>query len=166
MAKPVKAHPEIDTMAMDIEAQLQQLLHHAPQDGKTPQLLERAVIPVLRAYGAKMQHRDYYIMQNAQQRWVLTTLSNRATPQLEKKVVYGFSSPQDAVTFSGRGNPDLRPVALPIMQILFQLFAMKPVDSLVFFEQPGELSQGKEVKRQELEALVQQQLRQPPANFA
>lgn len=155
---------------MDIEPQLQQLLHNAPQDGKTPQLLTQAVIPVLRAYARQMKYPNYYVVQNQQKRWVLTTLSNRAEPDLEKKVVYAFASPQDAMTFNGRAEADLRPVSLPVTHIFFQLFALKTVDSLVFFEKSGEFTAGKEIKRTELENLVQQQFLKtkpsPPADFA
>jgi putative heme iron utilization protein len=49
---------------------------------------------------------------------------------------------------------------MDVTQILFQLVALKPVHSIVFIETPGNLTNTVEVRRSELEKLIQQQLQQ------
>ena len=49
---------------------------------------------------------------------------------------------------------------MPITHILFQMLAMKPVHSVVFLEGSGKAGQGVEVRRQDIESLIQAQLKQ------
>ena len=44
--------------------------------------------------------------------------------------------------------------------ILFQLAAMEDVDSVIFFEVPGQPMTGTEIRRADLQMLIQEQLRQ------
>jgi hypothetical protein len=68
---------------MDLEQQIQVLIDNAPQDGTTPKAIE-AIAPVLTLLANQLRHADYYILQTLDQDWVLTTLSNRAQPELRK----------------------------------------------------------------------------------
>ncbi|MDB9313218.1 hypothetical protein PN462_08915 [Spirulina sp. CS-785/01] len=147
---------------MNIDQQIQQLIARSPDDGVTPLVVEKAVAPVLRAFAEQMTQRDYYVMQTLENGWVLTTLSNRNQPGVEKKVIYAFASLKDANAFQETPDPNLIATSLPVTHILFQLFALSQVDSLVFMDTPGNLSQGKEVKRQDLQHLVQLQLKNSP----
>lgn len=143
---------------MDLQAQIQLLIDNAPQDGVTPQLVT-AIAPVLSTIAQKLRHSQYYILQNLEGSWVLTTLSNRANPQTEKRVIYAFPTLQDVPGNSSAGlDPQLIAAPIPVTHILFQLVAMEPVDSIVFFETPGITNNGVEIRRADLENLIQQQL--------
>ncbi|WP_204104381.1 MULTISPECIES: hypothetical protein [Spirulina sp. CCY15215] len=142
---------------MDIEGQLQILIERSPDDGMTVQIIENAVVPTLRAFSEQLKQLEYYVIQTLEQGWVLTTLSNRARAGVEKKVIYGFASLKDASNFQDTSDPNLVAIALPVTHILFQLFALKEVDSIVFMETPGNLSAGKEVRRSDLQKLVEVQ---------
>ncbi|NJM70331.1 MAG: hypothetical protein HC862_08915 [Scytonema sp. RU_4_4] len=145
---------------MDLQAQIQLLIDNAPQDGVTPQLVT-AIAPVLSAIARKLRHSQYYILQNLEEDWVLTTLSNRTNPQLEKRVIYAFPTIQDVPLESSAGlDPQLIAAPIPVIQILFQLVAMEPVDSIVFFETSGILTDSIEVRRPDLQNLIQQHLQQ------
>ncbi|WP_392533805.1 hypothetical protein [Nostoc sp. C117] len=145
---------------MDLEAQIQLLIDNAPRDGITPNLIA-AIAPVLRAIAQKLCHSQYYILQNSEGNWVLTTLSNRANPGLEKRVLYAFPTIQDVSLISTAGlDPQMLAKITPVTHILFQMVALKPVDSIVFLETPGKTTHTVEVRRTELEKLIQQQLRQ------
>ena len=145
---------------MDLEAQIQLLIDNAPQDGVTPQIMV-SIAPVLIAIAQKLNHYQYFILQNSEQDWVLTTLSNRANPGIEKQVIYAFPTIQDVSLISDDGrDPHLLPTLMDVTQILFQLVALKPVHSIVFIETPGNLTNTVEVRRSELEKLIQQQLQQ------
>jgi hypothetical protein len=144
----------------DLEVQIQLLIDNAPQDGVTPQLVA-TIAPALRAIAQKLRHPQYYILQNLQESWVLTTLSNRANPELEKRVVYAFPRLQDVALSSSAGlDPQVVAKVIPVIHILFQLVALDPVDSIVFFETPGTTSNAIEVQRTELQNLIQQNLQQ------
>lgn len=143
---------------MDLEAQIQLLIDNAPHDGITPQLVA-AIAPALGAIAQKLRYPQYYILQNLQSGWVLTTLSNRKNPSLEKRVIYAFPTLQDASLFSNAGlDPQVVATAIPVTHILFQLAALEPVDSIVFFETPGTTTNAIEVRRSDLQNLMQQTL--------
>ncbi|MHC0065032.1 hypothetical protein ACWATR_19380 [Nostoc sp. UIC 10890] len=145
---------------MDLEAQIQLLIDNAPRDGITPNLIA-AIAPVLRAIAQKLRYSQYYILQSSESSWVLTTLSNRANPGLEKRVIYAFPTIQDVSLISPAGlDPQMLAKIVPVTHILFQLVALEPVDSIVFLETPGKTTHTVEIRRSELEKLMQQQLRQ------
>lgn len=145
---------------MDLDAQIQFLIDNAPHDGITPQLIA-AIAPALSAIAQKLRYPQYYILQSLKKDWVLTTLSNRANPKLEKRVIYAFPTLQDVSLISSAGlDPQLMATAIPVINILFQLVALEPVDSIVFFETPGTTTNAIEVLRSELQNLVQQKLQQ------
>lgn len=144
---------------MDLDQQIQVLIDNAPQDGVTPKVVE-AIAPVLKLLAGSLQHSEYYILQTPDQGWVLTTLSNRAQPHIEKNVVYAFPTFKDAAAFQQLPDPQVIPMTVPVTHILFQMFAMDTVDSTVFFDAPGNLSTGKEVRREDLQNLIQTHLQQ------
>ena len=145
---------------MDLEAQIQLLIDNAPRDGMTPNLIA-AIAPALRAISQKLRHSQYYILQNSESSWVLTTLSNLTNPGLEKRVVYAFPTIQDVSLISPAGlDPQMLAKIIPVTHILFQLVALEPVDSIIFLETPGKTTHTVEIRRTDLEKLMQQQLRQ------
>lgn len=141
-----------------IQLQLQELIANAPPDGVTPKVMEDAIAPILQVFAERLQHLEYYILQTLDQGWVLTTLSNRAKPEQEKKVIYAFPTQKDALAFQGTANSEVTAIAIPVTHILFQMFALHQVDSTVFMETPGNLSTGREIQRSDLQQLVQKQL--------
>ena len=146
---------------MDLDEQIQLLIDHAPQDGSTPQAVA-AIAPVLKLLAGQLRHSQYYLLQSPSGDWVLTTLSNRANPTVEKRVVYAFPTLK-AVPASSAAGLDRQVVAVPIpvTHILFQLVALE-IDSVVFFETPDQMTKGTEIQRQYIQDLIQTQLRQYP----
>ena len=145
---------------MDLDQQIQALIENAPQDGQTPKIVA-AIAPALKALAMQLRHSEYYILQTLDRRWLVTTLSNRAQPSMEKQVIYGFPTLKDA-TNAAYAPRDERAIALPVptIHILFQLTAIDKVDSLVFFENPNELVSGTEVRREDIQNLIRAQLKQ------
>ncbi len=157
---------------MDLDAQIQLLIDNAPHDGITPQLVA-AIAPALKAIAHQLRYPQYYILQSLESEWVVTTLSNRANPKLEKRVVYAFPTLKDATLNSSAGlDSQVIATAIPVIQILFQLMALEPVDSIVFFETPGTTNNTVEVRRTDLQDRIQQKLqknrssKQVPPNIA
>jgi hypothetical protein len=144
---------------MDLETQIQLLIDNAPRDGISPHLIT-AIAPALRAIAQQLRHSQYYILQK-EGSWVLTTLSHRANPGLEKQVIYAFSTIQDVSLISSAGrDPQVVATPIAVTHILFQLIALAPVDSIVFLETPGTLDHAFEVQRSQLENIIQKQLKQ------
>jgi hypothetical protein len=143
---------------MDLQAQIQLLINNAPNDGVTPHLVS-AITPTLIAIAQKLRHSQYYILQNLEEDWVLTTLSNRTNPGLEKRVVYAFPTIQDVSLISPAGlDPQMLAKIVPVTHILFQLVALEPVDSIVFLETPGKTTHTFEMRRTDLQKLMQQEM--------
>jgi hypothetical protein len=156
---------------MSLDQQIEQLIAEAPQDGETPQIVQ-AIAPALKYFAENLQHPHYYILQNLDERWVVHTLSNRAQAEKQKRVIYAFPSVKDA-TQNTTTSPSSQAVAIamPVTHILFQLLALKTIDGLIFFETPGNLSSGVEVRQEDFQNLIEVQLKntfgqQPPKNMA
>ncbi|MGF1568395.1 MAG: hypothetical protein ACFCVD_10050 [Nodosilinea sp.] len=145
---------------MDLEAQITALRQGAPDDGVTAAAVT-TVAPVLKAIAGQLRHPQYYILQTLELGWVMTTLSNRTQPNTQKNIVYAFPTLQDAAAGQATvKDPQVMALPLPVIHILFQLLAIKPLDSLIFFETPGQRTQGVEIRRQDMQALIQAQLQQ------
>ncbi len=148
---------------MNLDEQIQLLIDNAPQDGVTPQAIA-VIAPGLKLLAGRLRHSQYYILQNFEQDWVLTTLSHRSAPGIEKRVIYGFPTLQDVSASSTAGlDPQVIAVPIPVTHILFQMFALETVDSTIFFDTPGELSTGIEVRRKDIQNLIQVHLKQNPS---
>lgn len=146
---------------MDVETQIQLLIDNAPRDGITPHLIT-AIAPALRAIAQQLRHSQYYILQK-EGSWVLTTLSHRADPGLEKQVIYACSTIQDISLIPSAGrDPQVVATPIAVTHILFQLLSLKPVDSIVFLETPGTLNNAFEVQRSQLEKAIEKQLKHQP----
>lgn len=149
---------------MDFDQQIQTLVDYAPQDGRTPNLV-RAIAPALKALATKLQHPEYYILQTLEQHWLVTTLNNRQQSNIEKKVVYAFPTPEDAMQTSGADDPQLVALPVPALHILFQMMSLKTVDSTVFFETPGQRATGVEIACKDVQQFIQLYLKRLQAEM-
>jgi hypothetical protein len=140
---------------MDINQQIQQLIQQAPQYGASSKEVE-AIAPALITIADQLKHPEYYVLQTLDQNWVMTVLNHPTESQVTKNVISVFPTLEDAKT-SASEFEDTRVIAVPVptIHILFQMLAMEPLDSIIFFEQPREFNTGAEVTRQHLVELVQ-----------
>ena len=143
---------------MDLDQQIQSLIEKAPADGSTPQILE-AIAPALLLMAQQLQHLEYSILQAIDQSWAIVVLSNLKQPGREKRVIYAWSSLQDALQAAAAGDR-LNSVSLPVTHILFQMIALEGLDSVVFFESPGNLEVGTEITREQVQNLINVYLEQ------
>ena len=145
---------------MNLDKQIQLLIENAPEDGITPRVVA-AIAPGLKLLAGKLRHLQYYILQSLDERWVLTTLSNRANPELEKRVLYAWAALKDISAVSAAGlDPQVIAVPIPVTHILFQMIALETVDSIIFLETPGDVTTGIEIRREDIQNLIQVQLKQ------
>ena len=153
---------------MELDRQLEVLIKDAGNYGVPPEAIEYAIAPIIKIFAEQLQHTEYYVLQNLQEDWVLTTISNSQTKQ-NKNVIYAFVSVQDAATFGNRNNPDLIAMPIPVAQLLFRLFSLQQVESIIFLENSQDLSRGVEVEREQMSQLIQAQIQQfnnIPSNLA
>jgi hypothetical protein len=151
---------------MKLKKQLKILVDEAPQYGIPLRIMEKAVIPVLVAFAQQLRHEEYYILQNQAGEWLINTLSHRHQPQIEKKVIYAFGTSQDAADFQNTTKSRLNTIAIPITHLLFQMFAIGQIDSIVFMEKSGNLNDGVEISRIDIQQSLQHQLEQLKAYFS
>ena len=145
---------------MDLKPQLQILIDDAPNYGLSSVVIEQAIAPVLEILAQQLGHLEYYILQNLSDEWVLYSTRDQDPNESPKKVIYAFSSLQDAANFQGKQDPNLLAVPLPITHILFRLFSLASIDSMIFFPQAGSLNTAIELKQSDLKDLIQQQLKE------
>ncbi|HIK38537.1 MAG: hypothetical protein NZ901_04200 [Geminocystis sp.] len=145
---------------MNLEAQLAHLVAEAPKYGVPSIIMEKGVIPVISAFAQQLGHTEYYLRQTTDNNLVLTILANEKHPELEKKVIYAFPTAEDATQFPDNKTSKLEivPQAFPVSQILFQMFTMKEVDSIIFIDNPQQYQQSKEIYCHKLQAAIRQSL--------
>ncbi|XGB43463.1 MAG: hypothetical protein LVS60_06905 [Nodosilinea sp. LVE1205-7] len=143
---------------MDLDSQIDLLLRNTEEDGLTVAAVS-PIAPLLKAIAEQLKHRQYYVLKTLEQGWLMTTLSNSNQPTSQKTVVYAYPTLKDAAASQASSkDPQVMALPVPIIHLLFQLLAMQPIDSLIFYEQSGQAAQGIEIRRQDLELLVQAQL--------
>lgn len=147
---------------MNLERQIQLLIDDAPNDGVTPNLI-KAIAPILKLLAANLRHEQYYIVQSLDADWLVTTITNS---KLEKRVIYAFPTLQDSfASSSAEDAAQLIALPIPVTHILFQLVALETVDSIIFLENPKIADAGYEVKRQDIQKLINVQIKpQSPFN--
>ncbi|MEM8780668.1 MAG: hypothetical protein AAGF26_17735 [Cyanobacteria bacterium P01_G01_bin.49] len=144
---------------MHLEEQLQILIDEAPQHGVPEIVMAKAVAPSLKSFASQLQYNQYYVLHDQNRAWLVTTLSNRQKPQAEKRVIYAFSSRKDAASYSGTINPELCIISTPVTHLLFELFAVAAIDSIIFREVLNNTEQQREIERVKLQDIIQEQLR-------
>jgi hypothetical protein len=158
---------------MTLEQQLRVLVEDAATHGIAPVVMEKAIAPIFSSLAVQLQHLEYYVVQNMQEDWLISVIGHRTSQKSEKKVIYAFATVQDAKSFpkneglsSGfnaeaytpRQASDLIAIPIPVIQILFRVFSLQQIDSIIFFNQPGNVTKGIEIKRHDLQSAIQQQL--------
>lgn len=144
---------------MELEEQLRLLIADAASHGVPTIVMEKAIAPVLKMLAIQLQHLEYYILQNIESDWVLTTITNSKSQQ-QKKVIYAFVTVRDAATFQGTNNADLIAAPISVVQLLFRLFSLHQADSIIFMNNAPDLSKGVEIQRDRFLSLIQQQIQQ------
>jgi hypothetical protein len=140
---------------MDIPAQIQALIDESPPDQEMREGIQ-VVAEVLGQVALGLGHLQYYILQNLENQWQVTTLEHRAEPDRQKNVLYVYSRLGDA-TRMGQ-DADLLAVPIRILPLLFQFFSFAQVDSLLFVDEANQPNQLKELSRADLQAVVQASL--------
>ncbi len=153
---------------MELDEQLKILIDDAAQYNVPPIVIERAIAPVLRLLAQNLKYPEYYILQNLASDWVLTTIVNSQTQQ-EKKVIYAYATVKDAATANQSASADILAAPILVTHLLFRLFSLSEVDSVIFLDNSANLNTGVEIQRPQLVTLIQQQIKQlssPPPNIA
>lgn len=146
---------------MDLDQQLQNLINQAPKYGVPSPIMEYGVVPVLKTYAQQLDYQHYYLRQTLEHNLVITVLSNKENVAQEKKVIYAFPSLDDAAQFpdSKIDDPNIIAQKVDIGDILFQMFASKEIDSIIFIDKPENYQQSKEIYCDKLQAAIQENLK-------
>ena len=156
---------------MNIRKQLEILANDALKYGVSIEIMEQAVNPVLKFFASQHKRTDYFVLHTSDRHWIITTLNNRKQPQITKRVVYGFVSHQEAHDFKdtivpSNVNTPINIVSLPITYLFFEMFAARQVDSIILMDTPNNKTQGIEIKREDIENMIQKQLQQIKPNLS
>ena len=143
---------------MDLDQQLQILIDDAPNYGVPALVIEKAIAPVLKIFAEQLKFSEYYILQNETEDWIMFSVKSDPQQDFKKTVIYAFTSYQDAIRFNQKQDEKIVVKPLPTTHILFRLFSVKKIDSIVFFNEVENLSQGIELRREDLQNLIQKQL--------
>jgi hypothetical protein len=139
-----------------LHLQIQALIANAPQDAPTQSAI-KAIAPGLQEIAQGLKHHQYYVLESSDQRWQLTTLSHRRSPARQKTVVYAYGSLQAAAE---KVDSPLLAIPHPVVQLLFQMLSLEGVDSLIFLDDHANPNAGREITRQQIQAIVQARLQQ------
>lgn len=151
---------------LNLNQQIAQLVEEGPQYGVPLIVMKQAIAPLLQELAKDLNNLEYFICQNSQQDWLITTIQHRSQPELEKKVIYAFADQVDAIEMQKIFTEKVSIISVPVAELIFQLFALKPVDSIIFMDAPGDLAKGKEIAKKTLFDLFQVKLQQLNNNLA
>jgi hypothetical protein len=145
---------------MDLDEQINQLIHDAPPDGVTPGLVQ-VIAPALKELATQLRHLQYYIAQTIDGNWAITVLNQESNADTTKQVIYAFPTLKDvSLSPYPMKDPHMIAVPLPTTHILFQMMALDTIDSVIFFDVPGNVMTGIEIRRDDVQTIIQTQLRQ------
>lgn len=151
---------------MELEQQVQKLIDEAPQGDNTAQLVQ-LIGPLLIDLARNFRHKQYYIVQTLDKRWQTNIWTNQDGS--ERTLLYAYCTLQDATaSIPAPKDPWLMVLPVPVVQIIFQLLAMEPVEGVIFWEEPG-MKAGAALERKDVQLLVQNHLLQlsgPPTDWA
>lgn len=145
---------------LDLQQQIDRLIQTGPEYGVPILVMQNGVAPILQELAKDLNHREYFICQNSQENWLITTIQHRTQTELEKKVIYAFADQVDALQMQKVFTEEVSILSIPVADLIFQLFALQPVDSIIFMDAPGDLAQAKEIAKKTLFDLLQTQLQQ------
>ena len=143
---------------MDLDQQLQILIDDAPNYGIPALVIEKAIAPILKTIAEQLQFTEYYILQNDTEDWVMFSSKNDPQQDFSKTIIYAFTAYQDAIGFNQKPDEKIVAIPIPTTHILFRLFSAKKIDSIIFFNEVGNVHQGIDLRREDLQNLIQQQL--------
>ncbi len=146
-----------------LEKQLQQLIDQAPQYNVPTQVMERAIVPLLKEYASSLEKAEYYIPQSLQGNWLITVLESKQAPIKEKKVLYAFDNINLGLKFVSSSQNKLK--LIPVTHLLFEMFACEELDSVIFLDSSSETT--KEIERLSLFQAIKSKLKQisPPPTY-
>ncbi|NEQ32624.1 MAG: hypothetical protein F6K04_16740, partial [Leptolyngbya sp. SIO4C5] len=88
-------------------------------------------------------------------------VANRNQAEVRKNVIYAYPTLQDvALGPQSVKDPQVMGLPVPVTHILFRMLSLRSVDSVIFFENPGSLRRAVEVRRQDIQTILQTQLQQ------
>jgi hypothetical protein len=100
-------------------------------------------------------------VQTLDQDWAITTLQSQAQEEIEKNVIYAFSSLKDVSNSPyPMHDPQMIALPIPVTHILFQMLAMEIIHSIIFFDTPGNTVTGTEIQREQMSELIESHLAQ------
>lgn len=143
---------------MSLNEQLISLIKEAPRYGVPEVVMEQIVIPVINLFAQQLTHLEYYILQTPEGDWLINVLSSRQDSEKQKTVVFAFADRQDAINSLQSSGVVGIPAVLPVAELLLQLLSLSEVDSLIFWDTPGNLNEGAEISCQEFQNLIEENL--------
>jgi hypothetical protein len=145
---------------MNLDRQVQTLIDGAPDVESRMSAI--AITPILKQLAETLPQTTYYICQNPQGEWVVTTLQNHHKPNLETNVIYAFTRVEDVRAFDNGSLANSLAIEVPVIQLLFYLLAFPEIDRVVFLNNSQNLNIGQEIVRQDLEDSIAKQLQSSP----
>ncbi len=157
----VKMTPSLATerLEMELTVQMTTLIQDAPDDRTTSQGIT-TIAPLLAKLAlSRLNHADYYVIQDRTGALLRTIYTHSTQSSGEKAVIFAFPTAEEALSECDRlENTDSLTLKIPVLELLFRFWVLNWCDALVFWEIPGDRSQGVEMTHSSLTQLIQTEL--------
>lgn len=151
-------NPKELTKSQILDHQVSLLIQSTP-DQETASAVS-LITSVLKAIAQKLKHTTYFVIQDLDAGWLITPLSNRDNPELEKTTIYAYCDLTPAnIDRLKLNDPELECGEYNVIEMLFRLMGMKQVDSIVFFDRATDTQRGMEIVRDDIEELCEKQIK-------
>jgi hypothetical protein len=161
----VKMTPSLATerFEMELTVQMNTLIQDAPDDRTTSQGISTIAPLLVKLARSRLNHAYYYVVQDRTGALLRTIYAHSTQSLVEKAVIFAFPTAEDALeetlTVGDRlDNTDSLTLKIPVLELLFRFWALNWCDALVFWETPGDRSQGVEITHASLTQLIQTEL--------
>lgn len=150
-------------LAIALAEQVHTLIQDAPSDRQITQGVLTIAPLLAQVAQTRVRLPFYYVLQTDAGELLKTTLIHRTQSAVEKTVILVFSSLEDASEEKDRQSEShFSPVRMPVLDLLFQFWTLNWCDALVFFDEPGNRSQGQEINHRQLSQWLKSKIAPKP----
>jgi hypothetical protein len=151
-----------ECLERELTDQVITLIQDAPDDRTTPQGIATIAPLFAKIALSRLNHAYYHVIQDEAGALLRIISTHSKHSSGEKTMVFAFSTEEEAsLERDNLDEPNALIIKVAVLELLFRFWALNWCDALIFFDRPGDRTQGHAITHAELTNLLQQELAPP-----
>jgi hypothetical protein len=151
-----------DGLERELANQVSTLIQDAPDDRTTTQGIAMIAPLLAKIAFSCLNHAYYHVIQDGAGALLRIISTHSKHSSVEKTIVFAFSTEEDASRERDNlDEPDALIIKVAVLELLFRFWVLNWCDALVFFDRPGDRTQGHEITHAALTKRLQKELAPP-----